>query len=117
MAEPIWSKHYQRVWAERSGNTRLPDWLRLVSLAYGSHGANGHAPFARGEIALALGRMDEERGEFVPGRNVARAIRVAVEHGFLSPRSTPRCLVVPAHAIGGPHGNPLKPCPEHGEAF
>jgi hypothetical protein len=40
-----WAKHYMYVWEDRSGDPRLPSWLRIVCLAYGMHKANGHANF------------------------------------------------------------------------
>ncbi len=115
MRQKQWARHYQADWAERSGNTRLPDWLRVVALAYGKHKANGHAAFKRGEIAWVLAKVDEDSGEIVAGRNVHRAVAAAVDYGFLSPLSNQRCLVVPVHAIGGPSGNVLAPCPIHGD--
>lgn len=107
--------HYQSVWHERTANRNLPAWLRVAFLAFGAHKANGHAQFKRGEIAEMLGHVDEESGEFRPAHksNVQRAIRAAVEAGYLAPGSSSMCLVVPAHAIEGGMGNPHAPCPLH----
>ncbi len=111
-----WARHYQHVWEERSGSPRLPMWLRVAALAYGKHGANGHAPFAAGEVALALSSVQPNTGNITtPARqNVRRAIDVAMEYGFLAPGSSSRCLIVPHHAIEGGIGNAYAPCPFHG---
>jgi hypothetical protein len=111
--EPPWARHYHAVWQERAGDDRLPYWLRVAALAYGSHLDNGHARFKRGEIGIILGKLDPETGELIPLENVTRAIESAVEFGWLEPESFWGCLVVPAHAIKkGEHGR--KPvCPIH----
>lgn len=112
-AEKPWARHYHEAWQERAGDDRLPYWLRVTALAYGSHLDNGHARFKRGEIGLILGKIDAETGEIIPFDNVRHAIRTAVEYGWLEPESFWGCLVVPAHAIKkGEHGR--KPvCPIH----
>lgn len=111
-----WSRHYQDVWHERSGNGRLPRWLRVVALAYGSHDNDGHARFKRGEVALVLA------GPFQPGevpkplsrQRVHEAVQQAVDLGFLADGSIPMCLIVPAHDVRkGPHEGRSKPCPVH----
>jgi hypothetical protein len=111
--ERPWARHYHEVWQERSGDDRLPAWLRVTALAYGSHLDNGHARFKRGEIALVLGKVDTDSGEVLPFDRVARAIDTAVSYGWLEPESFYGCLVVPAHAIKkGEHGRqPV--CPIH----
>ena len=65
-AERPWARHYHEVWQERAGDDRLPAWLRVASLAFGSHLDNGHARFNRGEIALILGKVDPDTGEVLP---------------------------------------------------
>ena len=112
-AERPWARHYHEVWQERAGDDRLPYWLRVTALAYGSHLDNGHARFKRGEIALVLGKVNSDTGEVEPYVNVTRAIDTAVTYGWLEPESFYGCLVVPAHAIKkGEHGR--KPvCPIH----
>jgi len=109
----VWSKHYHKVWEERTANTQLPDWLRVTALAYGRHRANGHAEFGPTDVAHILGKVDEESGVFQPNQNVTRAIRTAVKYGFLAEGSKSRCLVVPAHAIEGGLGSPHARCPMH----
>ena len=112
-AEKPWARHYQHEWQERAGDRRLPYWLRVAALAYGSHADNGHARFKRGEVALVLGELDKETGEIRPYANTRRAIDTAVEYGWLEPDSFWGCLVVPAHAIKkGQHGR-RRPCPIH----
>ncbi|MGI8701637.1 MAG: hypothetical protein ACR2JU_10620 [Nocardioidaceae bacterium] len=112
-AERPWARHYHEAWQERAGDDRLPYWLRVAALAYGSHLDNGHARFKRGEIALVLGKVDSITGEVMSFENVTRAIETAVTYGWLEPESFWGCLVVPAHAIKkGEHGR--KPsCPIH----
>jgi hypothetical protein len=111
--EHPWAKHYQHVWQERSGSPNLPDWLRVAALAYGKHAANGHAWFAPGEVALVLGLIDQETGELRPNSNASRAIRKAVQYGWLAEGSKTRCLIVPAHAVGGGLGSEFARCPAH----
>lgn len=111
--EAPWARHYQTEWQSRAGDRRLPHWLRVAALAYGSHQDNGHARFKRGEIALILGEIDKETGEVRPYANVGRAIRDAVSYGWLERDSFWGCLVVPAHAIKkGRHGHSPE-CPIH----
>ncbi len=111
--EHPWAKHYQHVWQERAGNPNFPDWLRVAALAYGRHTANGHAVFAPGEVALVLGNVNLATGELRPSANASRAIKKAVEYGWLSGGSKTRCLIVPAHAVGGGLGSDRKGCPFH----
>ena len=111
-----WSAHYQDVWLERTHNRDLPAWLRVAFLAYGSHRANGHAPFEQGDVGLVLGSVDRVTGEIRPAdkANVQRAIRNAVKAGWLAEGSSARCLVVPGHAVeGGLGGAPDEPCGRH----
>lgn len=112
-----WSRHYQHVWQERAGQTHLPLWLRVVSLAYGSHLGNGHARFGPGEVRLTMSTVDANGVMCQPdGSAVRRAIRQAVSNGFLAPGSKQRCLVVPAHAVEGGRGGSSTqylPCPDH----
>ncbi len=88
---PSWARHYQDVWHERSGNSRLPRWLRVVALAYGCHDNEGHARFKRGEIALVLGSVDHDTGAVIPlsRQRSHEAVRQAVDLGFLADGSLP----------------------------
>lgn len=113
---PSWARHYQESWHERSGNRRLPRWLRVLALAYGAHENNGHALFKRGEVALVLGAVDRDTGEVVPlsRQRVHEAVQLAIELDFLGDGSNARCLIVPAHDVKkGPLDQPDKPCPIH----
>jgi hypothetical protein len=113
-----WARHYQSVWQERAGKEHLPDWLRVAAVAYGSHRANGHALFGRGELAVVLSHVNHTTGEVLPmdRSNLRRAIQAAVDNGWLGAASTTRCLVVPAHAVTGGMGNPREECPQHRRA-
>ena len=95
----VWARHFQDDWQARAGDPRLPYWLRVTALAYGSHHDNGHARFKRGEVALILGTVDHETGEVRPHANVRREIARAVEFGWLEDGSYWGCLIVPAHSI------------------
>lgn len=112
MAERAWSRHYQDEWQSRAGDRRLPYWLRVAALAYGSHSDNGHARFKRGEIALVLGDVSPD-GEIRPYVHVGRAIADAVTYGWLEPESFWGCLIVPAHAVKKGSYTRAKPCPIH----
>jgi hypothetical protein len=111
--ERPWARHYQEAWHSRAGDKRLPYWLRVAALAYGSHQDNGHATFKRGEIGMVLACVDSTTGTITPYENVGRAITDAVAYGWLEPESFWGCLIVPAHAIKkGAHGRGSA-CPIH----
>lgn len=112
---PPFSMQDQGAWEERAGDTRLPSWLRVASLAFGMHRANGHANFSPGQISLILGSVDRD-GVPCPldKGSTQRAIRKAVEYGWLSPESGSRCLVVPGQKVdGGYGGGRTSPCKHH----
>lgn len=107
-----WARHFQDDWQARAGDPRLPYWLRVTALAYGSHTDNGHARFKRGEVALILGSVDHTTGVIRPFTNVRREIARAVEYGWLEEGSFWGCLIVPAHSIRkGDFAKKAKPCP------
>jgi hypothetical protein len=107
-----WARHFQDDWQARAGDPRLPYWLRVAALAYGSHTDNGHARFRRGEVALILGHVDTSTGVVRPFTNVRREIARAVEYGWLAEGSYWGCLIVPAHSIRkGDFTKKPKPCP------
>lgn len=117
VAHPF-AMHYQQTWEERAGNPPLPLWLRVASLAYGRHLRNGHANFRPGEVATCLMTIEPSTGEITqPTRQqVSRAIKAAVDYGFLAPDSGSECLVVPAHSIRGGRGTEATEhiqCPVH----
>jgi hypothetical protein len=90
-------------------------WTRIVCLAYGRHGANGHAVFERGALSWILGTppQDGKRFQRANRQAVHGAIKTAVKYGFLDEESCSECLVVPGHAIAGPAGKDDAPCPVH----
>ncbi|OBG28383.1 hypothetical protein [Mycobacterium sp. 852002-51057_SCH5723018] len=110
-----WTRHYQAAWENRAANHNLPLWARIFSLAYGRHQANGHAVFGRGELTWILGTPPKASEPFqrASRQAVREAIATAVKHGFLDDDSCSECLVVPGHAIQGPHGKAAAPCLVH----
>ena len=111
-----WAKHYQAEWENRAADTSLSLWLRVACLAYGRHEANGHANFRRGQLSWILGTPPTAESPTFKRRDrteVRDAIALAVRHKWLGEGSCSECLVVPAHAVEGPLGNPNKPCPVH----
>jgi hypothetical protein len=110
-----WAKHYQAEWENRAADAKLPLWLRVVCVAYGRHEANGHANIRRGQLSWILGTPPTATQPFRRAHRttVRDAIRTAARHGWLAEGSCSECLIVPAHAIDGPVGNPKKPCPVH----
>lgn len=110
-----WSRHYLDVWHERAADPRLPLWLRVAALCYGSHDAYGHARFKPGQVAIVLGSIDTTTGEFrsLHKGHVQRAIGTAVEYGWLEASSGSLCLVAPVHGIRGGVGGSGQDCPLH----
>jgi hypothetical protein len=98
------SQHRQSTWLARAHDVRLPLWLRVAALAYGSHRRNGHAAFKPGWLAAVLEK---------PASDISKAIGRAKEYGFIDEASTARCLVVPSDKIAGGIGHPHDPCPVH----
>ena len=114
--ENPFTMHRQHFWQKQAGNPSLTLWHRVYALAYGVHRRNGHAPYGHGELVEALTLVDTSTGEYVKPRpdNVTRAIRTAVEYGFLASGSNIRCLVVPSYAIsGGVIGREDEGCTHH----
>jgi hypothetical protein len=91
----------------RSQSRGVP-YVRFSSrrVGYGKHGANGHANFGPGDVALVLGSIERTTGELRPNQNVGRAISTAVRYGWLAKGSKARCLIVPPHAVESGLGNP-----------
>ncbi len=111
------SFHYQGVWLGRAANPDLPNWLRLASLAFAKHKANGHANFGAGEIAKLLGkRTPDGQRKPLSDSAVSNAIRRAKELGFIAYESHARCLVVPPHAVTGGLGSSYQLCRIHAGA-
>lgn len=110
-----WTRHYQAAWENRAADHDLPMWVRVFSLAYGRHQANGHAVFERGELTWILGTPPRDGKPFKKASRQAvyKAIAAAVKYGFLAEDSGMECLVVPRHAISGPHGKQNALCSVH----
>jgi hypothetical protein len=111
--EPPWARHYQSVWENRAANPNLPLWARVVALAYGTHEANLHANFKRGELSWILGEPGADGKPFKrrDRATLRNAIAIAVKYGWLAEGSSSECLVVPEGTVVGPIGDPTKPCP------
>lgn len=71
-------------------------------MAFAHHKANGHAAFKDGELGKVLGTEK---------RQLRRALADAKAYGYLDPKSTLRCLVVPANSTYGGIGKSSAPCP------
>lgn len=112
---PPWAGHRQEEWEARAGNTALPLWLRVASIAMGHHYANGHAGYGAGDLPLALSQIDRDTGEVVgPSRqNVSRAISTAMGYGWLEAGSSLRCLVVPSRLLRSGPPQRAYPCAVH----
>lgn len=89
--EPLWSTPIQHIWRERAQNHDLPLWLRVA--CYAEAGAvHGHRALTPEQLHQALDpTMDKAM--------ISRAIRTAVDYGWLHPASSARCLVL-ARASG-----------------
>jgi hypothetical protein len=109
-----WARHFQSVWAERARDAGYPSWQRVAFLAFGRHGANGHAPFAHGEIARTIPSVNKSTGEVRTNDNISRAIGLAVKRGWLAQGSGTRCLIVPPHAVQGGRASTFSRCAHHG---
>jgi hypothetical protein len=103
--------HQQHVWAERAVDPALPLWLRVAALAFAGQARNGHCHLATGDLEMALSAPD---GTARDSGTARRALRLAVEHGFIAAGSNSRCLIVPPHAVsGGSHGSAHALCDRH----
>jgi hypothetical protein len=74
-------------------------------MAYARVGANGHASFERGELAELMGKCRQD---------IDRAIRTAVDKGWLHEASCTECLIPPGDFIEMSFGNSRKACKVHG---
>jgi hypothetical protein len=110
-----WVKLFQSAWENRAADARLPLWLRVASLAYARHEANGHNNFHAGELSWILGKSSADGSDFKrrDRHTIRGAIATAVRYGFLNEDSCSTCLVVPPGTTEGPLGNPHKACQVH----
>jgi hypothetical protein len=107
-----WSKHYREFWSRQASNPNLPLPNRVFSLAYGCHGANGHTPFAPGELrrVLCAPPTADEPVRMYDRSTLYRAIETAKDYGYLDGRSSSQCLIVPQGQIQFGVGEAYAPC-------
>lgn len=110
-----WAAHVQDEWLEDALSSRWPGPLRVAFVAFGRHGANGHAFLKQGELAklLPLGTGDDGLPIRPTRQTLNRWIKTAIEHGFLDDGSKVLCLIVPRHRAQGGRGDPDAPCQRH----
>lgn len=104
--EAPWVKAAQAGWEQRALELTQPLWLKVACMAYARVGANGHAQFDRGELAALMGKCRQD---------IDRAIRTAVERGWLGEASCTECLMPPGDFIEMSIGNSRKLCKVHGD--
>jgi hypothetical protein len=102
--EPPWVKVSRPFLDSVAGQLDQPLPLRIALLAYGRVEANGHAEFRRGELAEITGK---------DRRNVSRAIRNAIEKGWLLEGSCTECLLPPGDYVEMSYGSNRKRCRVH----
>jgi hypothetical protein len=68
-----------------------------------------------GQLAVKVGHVNQKTGEVkaVEKRNLQRAIKTAIDKGWISPASGSLCLVVPEHAVDTLLVGYDKACPRH----
>lgn len=101
---------------EQVGNPSLPLWLRIALLAQVGARRNGHCPFGRNELGVALAVADIETGEIrrPTANRVSEAIKAAIQYNFLDPKSHALCLVPAIGSVyGGTIGKPDERCDRH----
>jgi hypothetical protein len=101
---PPWVAFSQTEWQERADALAQPLWLKVSCLAYANVQANGHATFNRGVLARSTGKSRQD---------IDRAIRTAIEYGWLHPASCSECLVPPGNFVEMGFGSKRKVCPIH----
>lgn len=101
-----WVKASQAGWEQRASELRQPLWLKMACMAYARVGANGHAGFDRGELAELMGKGRQD---------IHRAIRTAVEYGWLEDGSCTECLIPPGDFVEMNFGTWRKTCRAHGD--
>ncbi len=107
-----WSKHDRGFWERQSANPNIPLVMRVYSLAYGCHRANGHTPFRPGELARLLGQpaTADRSARACPRQTLHDAINAAKGYGYLDSRSSSQCLIVPQGQIQFGIGEAYEPC-------
>jgi hypothetical protein len=107
-----WSKHFREFWERQASNPKIPMPVRVFSLAYARHGANGHTPLGPGELARILSKPPTVDRPIKPcdRTTLYRAIEAAKRSGYLDDRSSSRCLIVPQGQIQFGVGEAYAPC-------
>jgi hypothetical protein len=108
----LWSKHDRGWWEGQALNPKIPLVTRVYALAYGMHGANGHAPFRPGELRRILVQPPtaDHPIKLYDRATLYRAIETAKDYGFLDRRSSSQCLIVPQGQIQFGIGELYAPC-------
>lgn len=105
--EPPWVKVSQSACEQIAFSLEQPLWLKMSLLAWARVPANGHARFQRGELVeLMDGKCRQD---------IVRAIRVAIDKGFLHEGSCTECLMPPGDFVEMSWGNGRKVCDIHTE--
>ena len=100
-----WVKLAQQGCEDRALSLKQPLWLSVSLMAYSRVGANGCAPFPKKqELAKILGKCRQD---------IDRAIRTAVEYGFLDEASCSECLRPPGDLVEFSLGSRRKGCAVH----
>jgi hypothetical protein len=110
-----WPKHYREFWEKQAltTNPSIPLVVRIFSLAYGRHDANGHTPFGAGDLRRTLIKSAptaERPASLFSYRAINKAIKQAVDFGYLDAGSSQRCLIVPRGQIQYLQGDAFDPC-------
>lgn len=101
--------HFHSFWSTRAHSPALPPlWMRIVALAYSSHGKSGHAPFYLcGDSTLPPEILHKSK------KHIQKEIARAIELGFLAEGSNINCLVLPDEICGGAEGHAFGECKLH----
>jgi hypothetical protein len=93
--------HHQIAWEERIYNRSFPLWFRIFATANARCTPNLHAEFETGELAKLLGKPNPD-GTIKPldRRHLHACVQKTIQMELLDATSSPRCLVLPSHAVG-----------------
>lgn len=96
----VWGKLDRRWLAGQVSNPDNIEWQRVAWAAWLRVGFDGVATFARGELAEVAAGVDAQTGEVSKLTNAPRAVKRAVENGWLEPGSTTTRVVVNGNVYG-----------------
>ncbi len=98
-----WAKLGRTFTHAQAMNPKCPDWQRVAFAAWARVTRQGIATFAPGELAEAAAKLDPVTGELVPLSNARRALRDAIQHGWLAAGSDTETVQVPLEvlSVGG----------------